>query len=143
MIEKGKVDYMKYLIALIIVLSALQLNAQDKSKIVFLRKTGEVGAAGEYSEFIDGKLYCKLDNKSYNKFEIDAGTHEVTWQGGNELKKAGKEIAITMDFKPCETYYFLMNIVKNGLSYEFYIFEITERSAVKLMAELKEDTNCK
>ena len=57
------------------------VNAQDKKvetgKICFLRSTGMRGAAVSFKTFIDGNLYCKLNNKRYSVHEVPVGKHDI------------------------------------------------------------------
>lgn len=118
-------------------------QAQDKAKIIFIRDTGFAGSAVDFREFIDEKLICKLDPKSYNTVEVEPGQHSVTWQpNGTELKKAGRNMLITMNFEAGKTYYFEMGITQKFTKYEFTFDELTETTARKKLASLKEDTNC-
>lgn len=117
--------------------------AQDKAKIIFIRDTGYFGWAADFKEFIDDEIVCMLDNKSYNTVEVLPGTHSITWQSaGKEINKFGKDLAVTMDLKAGTTYYMQMVIVKKFMKYEFAFNEVTESTGLKLIADLKEDTNC-
>lgn len=118
-------------------------QAQEKANIVFIRDTGYFGWAVDFREFVDGKIVCKIDNKSYNTIELEPGKHSITWQpNGNTLKKAGKKIAVDVELEAGKTYYFEMGIVQKFTKYELRLDELQETTARKKMASLKEDTNC-
>lgn len=134
---------MKNFLPLVLMIVLGTARAQDKAKIVFIRDIGHFGSAVDFREFIDEKLVCKLDRKSYNIIDVEPGQHTVTWQPNcTELKKAGRNIQVVMDFEAGKTYYFEMGVTQKFTKYELSFDEITESTALKKMAALKEDTNC-
>lgn len=134
---------MKKLLFVACILFTAQSFAQDKAKICFIRNTGAFLALADFKEFIDGKIVCMIDNKSYTVHEVDAGEHSITWQSGKkELAKEGKDMMVTMNLEAGKTYYFQILITKGFMSAAVSMNELTESTAKKIMAELKEDTNC-
>jgi len=134
---------MKIVLIIVFAASSALLYAQENAKIYFIRDTGFSGSMSDFKEFIDGKMVCKLDNKSYSIHEVSEGEHSVTYQAnGKELNKHGEKTMITMKFESGKTYYFQMMFIKKFATVDFTLNELTENAAKKLMTKLKEDTNC-
>jgi len=128
---------MKSIITALIFISVMAVG-QNNVKIVFIRDGGFGGWAMDFKEFIDGKMVCALDNKSYNILEITPGEHRVTWQPeSKELGNKGKAIEVKMNFEADKTYYFEMTIASHE-----EMNELTESSGKKKIAKLKVDTDC-
>jgi hypothetical protein len=82
----------------ILVISAFSAFSQTQTgKVYLIRSTGYAGTVVNYQLFIDGKLACKLKNKSYSIHDLSPGTHTVNVvSGGLSTGKKSAPLKITV-----------------------------------------------
>ncbi|UKT64695.1 DUF2846 domain-containing protein [Pedobacter mucosus] len=121
---------------------SLPIFAQSNSgKVYLIRLTGFAGAAVNYSIYIDGKLACKLKNKSYSIQDLSVGDHSISVISGgltNGKKSAPLKITVAAD----KSNY--VNIVgtQSGYANSITCQEITKNSADPLLAKAKQKVDC-
>jgi hypothetical protein len=122
--------------------SMAQSNANSQfATVYFMRSTGLAGF-GAFSTFIDDSLACHLNNKRYSVHTILAGIHTFGFQfDGKKAKKKSKMLSLML--KAGHTYYFNIEIGGQWFVDAFYLMEVTENTAKKMLPLLKEDINCK
>ncbi len=137
----------KIVLLLIITFSfSLSVNSQELKnkeigKICFLRSTGLRGAAVSLKTFIDGSLYCKLNNKKYSIHEVPIGKHDIFVQlKGLKLLKNTQKLEIqVLEGKITYVQFFLED---EFLSYKFHSREISDVKAKDILNTITEDTKC-
>ncbi|MBA3674033.1 MAG: hypothetical protein H0W75_03605 [Chitinophagaceae bacterium] len=131
----------KILSILLVILLANTAHAQN-GKIYFLRSDGFPPLAGPYTLFIDEGVVCRLANKRYSIHSVTPGDHVVSSQVLG--KKPGKNV--DRDKKQIEAgkTYYIQAFYKHGwFSNKLKTRELDEEAAKKLMANLKEEKNCR
>jgi len=131
----------KILSILFVILLANSVHAQN-GKVYFLRSDGFPPLLGSYNVFIDDGRVCKLVNKRFSMHSIVPGDHVVSSQilGNKPGKKVDRD---KKQIEAGKTYY-IQVFYKHGLfSNKLKTRELDEKAAKKLMANLKEEKNCK
>ena len=120
---------------------AQELKNKETGKICFLRSTGLRGAAVSLKTFIDGSLYCKLNNKKYSIHEVPIGKHDVFVQlKGLKLLKHTQKLEIqVVEGKITYVQFYLED---EFLSFKFHSREISEDKAKDILTKVKEETKC-
>lgn len=113
-------------------------STSQNAKVYFIRSTGFQGSIQGFTTFIDDKVVCKLNNKSYSIHEVSPGPHQFSVQfAGKKSKEKAEHIEI--DIEPGKTYYiqliFQTGIIKNNL----YCQEVTKSSAQPILEKLRQD----
>ncbi|GGE49560.1 uncharacterized protein DUF2846 [Pedobacter psychrotolerans] len=113
----------------------------NTGKVYLIRSTGYTGSAVNYSIFVDGKLICKLKNKSFSIHNLNVGEHKVTVVSGG-LSNGKKSAPLTFMVAENKTNYITVASTQNGYANKITCQEITENSATPILAKAKEHTNC-
>jgi hypothetical protein len=116
--------------------------AQENAK-VFIARKGLFTTSGAINTFMDGKIICELNNKSYTVIEVTPGEHDfhAQWYGKNTKKDFAEEMKITIDIKAGNEYYLQLVKKDKGLMSYANVEEITASTWKKVKQDLKED-NC-
>lgn len=134
---------LKLLLLLTVLLtSSFAAHSQTKTgKVYLIRLTGYAGSAVNYHFYVDGKLVCKLKNKSYSVHDLSVGDHTVNITTGG-IPTAKKSAPLKITVVEGKTNY--VNVVsrESGYANRINCQEITQNSAEPLLAKAKEKTNC-
>lgn len=118
-------------------LLSLAASAQSGTgRICFIRATGYVGSAVNFHAYIDDKLACKMQNKTYSFHTVPAGEHTVS-ASNSGLGSHKKSEPFTVTVKEGETVYVDVVWADN-----VFCQEITPNSADTRMKKLKENSRC-
>ncbi len=130
----------KYLFFSIVILALVSQKSFAQSgtgQICFIRPGSYTGAVVNFRVSIDGKLVCKLKNKSYSMHSVSVGEHSVSGQNtGLTLDKGSVPLKVIV--KEGKTPYISVIAVSNKVMCQ----EITENSAKAQLAKSKLLTNC-
>jgi len=133
------------LIALLFSFSTLLCKAQDSTSSVlatvyFMRASGTMGLSA-FSAFIDDTLACHLHNNRFSVHMLPPGLHKFSTRAdGKKPKKNVKTLDIPM--AAGKKYYVMVDVVAGYLSGAMSVVEVTENTARKMFATLKEETDC-
>ncbi len=132
---------MKKILSILLVIFLANSAYAQNGKIYFLRSDG-FPHPGTYTLFIDDAVVCRLANKRYSIHSVTPGDHVVFSQAvGN---KPGKKV--DRDKKQIEagkTYYIQVFYKHGWFTNKLKTKEIDEEAAKKLMANLREEKNCR
>ena len=116
-------------------------NINEMATVYFMRATG-AAAFGTFNTFIDDSLVCHLNNNRYSIHPLHSGLH--TFQVRFNGKKTNKKHQIlSLEVEANKKYYIFIDIKSHAYYGSLSLLEITENSAKKMFASLKEDSNCK
>jgi hypothetical protein len=126
------------LVAVLILASQKAFSQSGKGQICFIRPGGFTASAVNFRVYIDGKLVCKLKNKSYSMHEIDTGYHRVSGRNtGLTLDKGSKPFKVKVEAG--KTTCISVVLVSNKVMCQ----EITENSAIEQLKKSKPSINCR
>jgi hypothetical protein len=101
----------------------VQVFAQDKATVYFIRSTGVGQTLASYRMFIDDALVCKLKNKQFSIHEVEPGFRAIAVQ--SDIKYPPTKIEV----KAGETYYVSIVLKSDGFGFSASCVEITENAA--------------
>jgi len=129
------------LLAFLMTITFGAFSQTNSGKVYLIRFTGSTGSMVNYSIFVDGKLICKLKNKSFSIHNLSVGEHNVSVVGGG-LSTGKKSAPLTFTVAENKTNYITVASTQNGYANKITCQEITENSATPILAKAKENTNC-
>lgn len=132
------------LIALLAFLLTGSFSAHSQTntgKVYLIRVTGYTGTVINYHFFVDGKLMCKLKNKSYSIHDLSVGDHTIAVSSGG-LSTGKKSPPLKIAVAEGKTNYVSVVSTESGYVNKITCQEITQNSAEPLLAKAKEKTNC-
>jgi hypothetical protein len=107
----------------------------------FLRSSGFVGSARNFSLFIDDQLVCKLTNNSYSTHTLKPGKHTFSAQlGGSSVRERTKRFELTA--VAGQSYYLTVGIHEGALAATPFCEEITVNTANQRISKLKREADC-
>ncbi len=101
----------------------IQVFAQDKAKVYFIRSMGVGQTLAAYRMFIDDALVCKLKNKQFSVHEVEPGLRAIAVQ--SDIKYPPTKI----EMKAGETYYVIIVLKSDGFGFSASCVEISENAA--------------
>ena len=128
--------------ALSFVIKPIEPSAKRvETATIYVYRGGQaMGAAANWSVFVDEKKLCKLSNNKFMKIEVAPGKHVVTAKiGGVELFK--KETEVEIDAEAGKTYYIACNVKSSVMRARLEMLEVTKSTGEKQMVKMTLD-NC-
>jgi hypothetical protein len=122
-------------------LNAQESENKETGKICFLRSTGLRASTVSLKTFLDGTLYCKLNNNRYSVQEVPIGNYScfIQLRGLKLLKNTEK---LDIEVKSGKITYIQFYLEDEFLSFKFHSREISEDRAKEMLKNLKEDKKC-
>ena len=121
---------------------SLSVHSQVKTgKVYFIRVTGYMGTAVNYSFYVDGALICKQKNNSYSIHDLNVGEHTITISSGG-LSSGKKSTPLKINVEDGKTNYINIVGTQSGYANKINCQEITQNSAEPLLAKAKQKTDC-
>ncbi len=99
--------------------------------------------AKEYAgnAFIDTKMTCHVNRKQYSIHDVAPGKHQVDIQAGGTQYKANDE-PFYISVEAGKSYYVRISMTRGFMTADLICEEITENTAMVLMKDMKQDTDC-
>lgn len=122
-------------------LNAQQSESKQMGKICFLRSTGLRASAVSVKTFLDGILYCKLNNNRYSIQEVPIGKYScfIQLRGLKLLQNTEK---LDIEVKSSKITYVQFYLEDEFLSFKFHSREISDDKAKDILNKTKEQTKC-
>ena len=139
--SKKQISFVLLFVGFFLCGKAQDKNVNEMATVYFMRATG-AAAFGTFNTFIDDSLVCYLNNNCYSVHALNAGLHR--FQVRVNGKKTNKNLQIlNLELEANKKYYIFIDIKSHFYYGSISLLEITENSAKKMFASLKEDSNCK
>lgn len=122
--------------------ASLNAFAQTKTGRVYLiRSTGYTGSAVNYSFYVDGRLICKMKNKSFSIHDLPVGEHTVSIVSGG-ISNGKKSAPLKVTVVEGKINYVSVVSTESGYVNKITCQEITKNSADPILAKAKEKKDC-
>jgi hypothetical protein len=116
-------------------------STMTPATVYIIRATGLPQNLVNFRVLVDDVMHCKVANNRYAVLKVKPGKHTfyiTTWDLPGKREKLGLEISI----EGGKTYYLRMVNKQRFFEGQLYFEEITRNSAIPLLEQYKEDTNC-
>jgi hypothetical protein len=115
-------------------------TTKELAKVYVIRYTGFKGSAVNFRVIANDDVVCKLGNNRYSVFYLQPGTHKIyitTWDQPGKKEK----LALELPVEAGKNYYLRAVTKTRFVEWQTFAEEITENSALPLLAKYKEEEN--
>ena len=107
---------------------------EETAEIIFIRRTGFSGSAINFKAFIEEDLVCRINNNRYSRHVVQAGEYKCSAQIYGKKRNENRD-QVSIEIKPGEKKYIMVNMHYGFLYNEISAVEISEESALNLLSK--------
>ncbi len=117
-------------------LAMCQTDTSSTGTICIMRSTGFTASARNFKLFIDGKLACKIPNRSYVLYTLPSGAHSIAVQmSGKEQWPNTEKLEVPVEAG--KTAYVAVAMSSGLVDNHLELNMVSEKNALTRMIELK------
>ena len=129
-------------------------SQETKGTVTIIRPATSAFAARRLKVFIDKKLVCRIHNKKFSTYKLEAGKHNFAIQSpedgfGEDMVNDAIAQSRTIDVEPGKDYYLLVIIEDHGtvteavwFSGNIYFQRLLGNSYKNFLVDLEEEKEC-